>query len=69
MRTSYTFMSFKTTGEFRLNLVWRKGGGGVSTFNREDGNSTDIQNVDTFVPHKELHPVTQLTLHSLTPAS
>jgi len=29
MRTQYTFTSLKTTCEFRWNLVWRKGGGGV----------------------------------------
>jgi hypothetical protein len=34
---------------------------GGSTFYREDENSTDIQNVDTFVPHKALHPLRQLT--------
>jgi hypothetical protein len=64
--TSHTFMSLKTTCEFRWNLVWRRGGRGEF---REDRNSTDIQNVDTFVPHKALHPWNNLLTYLLTPWS
>ena len=47
-------------------------GEGGSTFYREDGNSTDIQNVDTFVSHKALHPVGQISYvftHSMEQSS